>query len=82
MRFTRKKFTGIILEETIVGSGDNWHTPGITSRIEWLTENVGHDDYILWYGGLSSDNMFVEFRNDQDATLYKLTWMTKDGSNK
>lgn len=65
----------IVIKEIFPGSGDNWYNQNIVDRDKWLRENVNDKNVKVWYGGLESDDRFIEFINNEDALAYKIIWM-------
>ena len=63
-----------IIKETIPGCGSNWYNQRVIDRMNWLLKNIDNASYRLWYENKESDIMYVGFENDEDATLYMLSW--------
>lgn len=64
----------IQIKEVFVGSGAFWLHEGLMERDAWLEDNIGIDNYLLTFEDKLSDVAIWSFINDDDATLYTLTW--------
>lgn len=64
-----------VLIDVVTGAGDNWTIEPAIERHVWLDNNVGKDNYSSWWGDRWSDKLFIDFKNDDDAILYKLKWI-------
>lgn len=67
----------ITIKETIPGSGDKWTIQPVMDRWTWLGEHLLEGEYKCWWGGLKSDDFYIQFNDDQHALAYKLKWMIK-----
>jgi len=67
----------ITIKDTIPGCGKQWTMQPVLDRWNWLGEHFQKDEYKLWYDGLHSDDMYIQFFDDQHALAYKLKWMIK-----
>jgi len=70
----------IIIKETIPGSGKQWSIQPMMDRWSWIHDNFQKEEYKAWYGGLRSDDFYIQFNDDQHASMYKLKWMCNNAT--
>lgn len=71
----------MVLVDTIKGAGESWYLPEVLEKWEWLSDNLDADSYRVWWGGTSSDDMYIRFNNKEDMTAYILRWNIKQDNN-
>ncbi len=64
----------IRIKDCVPGSGASWFVKDVAEREHWLQENVQISTYRYGWLDISSNTMFIDFENEEDAMAYKLRW--------